>query len=246
MPLPAGDPADRAGTGRGAGTGGAVPGPVRPGARLSPLRCRVTTLVDKILALDESLDRGGFDHAFGGALALAWCTERAGHRGHRSERVRVRGPGRLRPGALPAGVIHAEVDRELLERDGQVRVWWDGTPVDLFLNTTDFHELVAVGPAGNRSRDGRFRSSVAPTSPCSRRSSTGPRTGPTWRRWRTQGPLDRGRVAEVLATYLGPGDERAVRVLGPDPAHRPSPGHCERLAVHYWCPRQDSNLRHTV
>ena len=28
------------------------------------------------------------------------------------------------------------------------------------------------------------------------------------------GSLDRGRVAEVLATYLGPGDERVVRVLG--------------------------------
>ena len=31
----------------------------------------------KILALHGALDAAGLPHAFGGALALAWCTERA-------------------------------------------------------------------------------------------------------------------------------------------------------------------------
>ena len=30
-----------------------------------------------------------------------------------------------------------------VERDGQTRLWWDGTPVDLFCNTTPFHDDVA-------------------------------------------------------------------------------------------------------
>ena len=37
----------------------------------------MSVLVDKILALHAALDDAEIPHAFGGALALAWCTERA-------------------------------------------------------------------------------------------------------------------------------------------------------------------------
>ena len=37
----------------------------------------MTTLVDKIVTLHRSLEAAGVPHAFGGALALAWCTQRA-------------------------------------------------------------------------------------------------------------------------------------------------------------------------
>ena len=33
-------------------------------------------LVDKIVAVHDALERAGLAHACGGALALAWCTER--------------------------------------------------------------------------------------------------------------------------------------------------------------------------
>ena len=35
------------------------------------------TVVERIVALHAALDAAGVSHAFGGALALAWCTERA-------------------------------------------------------------------------------------------------------------------------------------------------------------------------
>ena len=35
----------------------------------------MTTLVEKVLALSEALTAAGVDHAFGGAIALAYCTE---------------------------------------------------------------------------------------------------------------------------------------------------------------------------
>src|SRR5699024_4048825 len=44
--------------------------------------------------------------------------------------------------ALPDQVAHDDDQRRLLERDGQVRLWWDATPVDVFLDTTAFHDDV--------------------------------------------------------------------------------------------------------
>ena len=37
----------------------------------------MTSLSEKILAIDRSLSEASIAHAFGGALALAWCTQRA-------------------------------------------------------------------------------------------------------------------------------------------------------------------------
>lgn len=34
-------------------------------------------------------------------------------------------------------------DRRRLERDGQTRLWWDHTPVDVFLSTHPFHDQAA-------------------------------------------------------------------------------------------------------
>ena len=63
---------------RGARARRAVPGsPRMPSSSFPASRGVVTTLVDKIVALHESLDAAEIPHAFGGALALAWCTQRA-------------------------------------------------------------------------------------------------------------------------------------------------------------------------
>jgi len=104
----------------------------------------MTSMVDKILAIGETLDAHGLPHAFGGALALAFCTERA--RGtidiDVNVFVRPEEAGRV-VGALAPNVSHTEADIRALERDGQVRLWWERTPVDIFLDTTEFHVQVA-------------------------------------------------------------------------------------------------------
>ncbi len=46
-------------------------------------------------------------------------------------------------GALHPPINHTETDLRALERDGQTRLWWDRTPVDVFLDTTDFHVQAA-------------------------------------------------------------------------------------------------------
>jgi hypothetical protein len=104
----------------------------------------MTSIVDKILVISEALDSQRLPYAFGGALALAFCTERA--RGSIDIDVNVFvGPdqaGRV-VSSLSPPVSHSDQDLVVLERDGQVRLWWEQTPVDIFLDTTDFHTQVA-------------------------------------------------------------------------------------------------------
>jgi hypothetical protein len=44
--------------------------------------------------------------------------------------------------ALPDGVSVTALNVEQAERDGQVRVWWDDTPIDIFLNVLPLHAEV--------------------------------------------------------------------------------------------------------
>ncbi|HVA75164.1 MAG TPA: hypothetical protein VNF71_11440 [Acidimicrobiales bacterium] len=104
-----------------------------------------TGLPYKMMAIHESLAAAQISHAFGGALALAWCTQQA--RGTIDLDINVFvSPERTASAlaALPPEIVATEDDRALLERDGQARLWWENTPVDVFLNTTEFHEQVAT------------------------------------------------------------------------------------------------------
>jgi hypothetical protein len=104
----------------------------------------MTSIVDKILVISEVLGSQRLPFAFGGALALAFCTERA--RGTIGIDVNVfvspDQAGRV-VNSLPPGLSHSDQDLVVLERDGQIRLWWEQTPVDIFLDTTDFHLQVA-------------------------------------------------------------------------------------------------------
>jgi hypothetical protein len=76
-------------------------------------------LAQRVLALEHAL--AGVPHAFGGALALAYYAE-------------------------PRATI--DIDEPsisaLVQRDGQVRVMWDATPIDLFFSYDAFHDAAAA------------------------------------------------------------------------------------------------------
>lgn len=123
---------------------------------------RPPSLPDKIVALHRAFQTAQVGHAFGGALALAWCTRRP--RGTSDIDINVFAPpaqNRRVLRALPPGVRWADDDRERLRRDGQVRLWWDATPVDLFLSTTSFHRR-----ASRRVRREPFRDETLPFLAC--------------------------------------------------------------------------------
>jgi hypothetical protein len=104
----------------------------------------MTSIVDKILAIGADLEARRLPYAFGGALALAFCTERA--RGTIDIDVNVfvgQDEAERVLAALPGPISHSADDLRILERDGQTRLWWGQTPVDVFLDTTPFHIQVA-------------------------------------------------------------------------------------------------------
>lgn len=106
----------------------------------------MSTLAVRLLALHDSLSDAALPHAFGGAIALAYCTEEP--RGTRDVDVNVFvEPSRAAEvmAAMPSGVQATHADVEAAGRDGQVRVWWEDTPIDVFLDVHRFHAVVAAG-----------------------------------------------------------------------------------------------------
>lgn len=106
----------------------------------------MSELVDKLFAIHDALAEAGLAHAFGGAIALAYCVEEP--RGTRDLDVNIFTPAAdaeraLR--ALPAGVEVTEELIETVQRDGQARLKWAGTPIDVFLDNHPFHGAVAEG-----------------------------------------------------------------------------------------------------
>ncbi|HEV7918693.1 MAG TPA: hypothetical protein VGO97_03870 [Solirubrobacterales bacterium] len=106
----------------------------------------MSVLVERLLAVHDSLSRAGLPHAFGGAIALAYCTEEP--RGTRDLDVNIFADAAFAEKALrslPDEVAVSDVDIAITKRDGQTRVWWDDTPIDVFLNNHPFHGEVAKG-----------------------------------------------------------------------------------------------------
>ena len=98
------------------------------------------TLPEKLVTLHRSLAAARVPHAFGGAIALAYWTEDP--RGTSDIDVNLFVPAgsperALR--ALPDGVEQPDGTVEAIVRDGQIRLWWDGTPIDLFFDYDPVH-----------------------------------------------------------------------------------------------------------
>lgn len=104
----------------------------------------MSDLVKKLFAIHDSLTEAGIAHAFGGAIALAYCTEEP--RGTRDLDVNIfvdASKAERTLAYMPEGVRVTAEDIVAVERDGQTRLDWDGTPVDVFLNNLPLHRAVA-------------------------------------------------------------------------------------------------------
>jgi hypothetical protein len=103
----------------------------------------MTGLADRVVALHDALAAAELPHAIGGAIALGYCVLEA--RATQDVDVNVfLPPSRAREvfTALPQGVTISGRDLEAAERDGQVRLRWDQTPIDLFFTVLPFHDYV--------------------------------------------------------------------------------------------------------
>lgn len=103
------------------------------------------SLPEKVVAIHEALDAARVPHAIGGALALAYYAE---PRTTIDVDVNVFVPAerwpKLREALAPLG-IETDLDPTALVRDGQVRLWWDRNPIDLFFAHDPFHDEMRRG-----------------------------------------------------------------------------------------------------
>jgi hypothetical protein len=171
-------------------------------------------LPEKIVAIHEALDAASVPHAFGGALALAWCTHQA--RGTIDVDINLFvGPERATEvvAALPDDVAWTDTDLTAIGRDGQVRLWWERTPIDLFFSTTDFHDRAA-----DRSRLEPFLGRELPFLSC-RDLAVFKAFFNRTKDWadleamHEAESLDVDAVVGVLVRLLGADDERVQRLL---------------------------------
>jgi hypothetical protein len=104
----------------------------------------MSELVEKLFAIHDALTDAGHAHAFGGAIALAYCVEEP--RGTRDLDVNIfidASQAASVLASLPAGVRVRKKDVAKVKRDGQARLDWNGTPIDVFLNNIPLHDAVA-------------------------------------------------------------------------------------------------------
>lgn len=102
----------------------------------------VRSLSQKVLAIDAGFAKADIAHAFGGAIALAYY---ATPRGTIDIDVNVFVPVERADdvvSALEALGVSTPNERESarLARDGQARLFWGRTPIDLFFAYDAFHE----------------------------------------------------------------------------------------------------------
>ncbi|MHB1487828.1 MAG: hypothetical protein ACYCS7_13155 [Acidimicrobiales bacterium] len=174
----------------------------------------MSSLADKVLAVHDALGAAGLPHAFGGALALAWCTRAP--RGTSDIDVNIFvAPSSvgLVLEALPAPVTHRRDEVLRLERDGQARLHWDSTPIDIFLNTTGFHEAAMA-----RTSLEPFAGAMVPFLACSdlvvfKALFNRRRDWADIEDMLVAGSISTDAAAAVLGEYLGPGDARIAQLL---------------------------------
>lgn len=173
----------------------------------------MSTLPAKIVALHKALARAHLPHAFGGALALAWCTRRA--RGTIDIDVNIFVSPEHSPAVfecLPTGVKHTSKDLDTIRSEGQVRLWWEQTPIDIFLNTTRFHD-----EASQRTRWETFSNRPIPFLSCEdiavfKAFFNRTKDWADLEEMYAAATLDVPMVIAVLAEYLGADDPRIARL----------------------------------
>ena len=115
---------------------------------------RLGGLVQKIVSLHEMLDSAGIPHQFGGAIALSWYRN---PRATTDIDVNLTLPPEAAGPVLEMlsrlGVSVTPANRAAIALDGQARLDWDGSYLDVFFATIELHlemaeraRLVRFGP----------------------------------------------------------------------------------------------------
>lgn len=183
------------------------------------------SLPARLLAVHDALETARIPHAFGGAIALAYCT--MDPRGTSDIDVNIFVPAAesttaLR--ALPPEVVVPETAAATIADDGQMRLWWADTPVDVFFDYAAIHV-----EAGRHRRMVPFAGAEIPV--------LGPEELVVFKTMfdRTKdwadveaviaaGTVDLATVRRLLTDMVGPHDHRLARLAEAERLARPRAG----------------------
>jgi len=185
----------------------------------------MTRFVEKVEAITAALTAAGVPHAFGGALALAFCV--GAPRATADIDVNVFAGAEEATAvlaALPPGITRNATSARAARSRDQVRLWWDDTPITLFFT---YHPLQV--DAARHVRTVPFGEVALPVLSCTHLAVLKVVFNRT-RDWADleamtdADAIDRARALEWLESTLGP-DAAAVaryraldpRPIGPEP-----------------------------
>ncbi len=174
----------------------------------------MSTLADKIVEVHKTLAEAELPHAFGGALALAWCTRAARATIDIDVNLFVSVDQAAEVFAqLPSAVETPKKALDQLVRDTQVRLWWENTPLDIFLNSTPYHS-----EASARVRWEPFAGEQIPFLSCQdlavfKAFFNRTKDWADLEAMQEAGTLDIRFVSGVIMEYLGADDERIQSLL---------------------------------
>ena len=175
----------------------------------------MSSLVQKVISIAESLDDAEIPWAIGGALALAYATEEP--RGTRDIDINVCVPSddasRVCE-SLPFGVVVTASDIRQAVDEAQVRLWWDYTPVDVFFAAALFGLEVAARSRRVSFADAEISVLAAEDLAVFKAMFDRPKDWVDIDEMANSGALARVTAADRLAALLGDNDSRVARLAG--------------------------------
>lgn len=112
------------------------------------------SLVDRILRISELLEDADIPYAFGGALALAYCTgePRATRDIDINIFMNIDHVEKVQKAVLPI-VEFSPSQLRYLQIEHQTRVFWDDVPIDLFFDVSYFHREMSMNTTFGQLKD---------------------------------------------------------------------------------------------
>jgi hypothetical protein len=166
-------------------------------------------ILDAIVELHDRLDAAGIHHAFGGAFALLWCTGEPRTTVDIDLNIFVPPAETQRVlDAMPEEIVATDEETAELLTSGQGRLMFDGIPVDVFLDTTPFHDDLHLHVSEHQLVDRKLPFLCCNDLAVFKTFYNRRKDWADIEEMLRAGWLDVPYVSGILSEYLGPDDER--------------------------------------
>ena len=171
-------------------------------------------ILDAIVEVHDGLVAAGIRHAFGGAFALLWCTGEPRTTVDIDLNIFVPPSDTQRVlDALPKEIKATDNEVTALMADGQCRLIFDDIPLDVFLDTTRFHDDLRLHVKEHELADRKLPFLGCNDLAVFKAFFNRRKDWADIEEMLRAGRLDVPYVIGILSTYLGPNDDRITELI---------------------------------